>query len=119
MQSGRVLPVIRQFFTTSITAKSATDSNSQNHQQKKDQEREPSEEETRAAFELLLKQEEFKTQGLKVELKSIDGRSCIVVSDSAGVQLRVIKGPAILAVLQTSALGQTGQMRGRILDRRL
>ncbi len=118
MQSGRVLPVIRQFFTTSLTAKSATDSNSQNQQQKQ-QEREPSEEEIRAAFELLLKQEEFKTQGLKVEMKSIDGRSCIVVSDSSGKELRVIKGPAVLAVLQTSVLGKDAHFRGRILDRRL
>ncbi|MGE3261484.1 MAG: hypothetical protein AB7K68_06875 [Bacteriovoracia bacterium] len=118
MQSGRVLPVIRQFFTTTLTAKSATDSHSQN-QQKREQEREPTEEEAKAAFEFLLQQEEFKAKGLKVELQFLEGRQCIVVSDNAGVQLRVIKGSAILRVLESTILGKDGQMRGRILDRRL
>jgi hypothetical protein len=118
MQSGRVLPVIRQFFTTSITAKSATDSQSQNKQQKQE-ERDPSEEEAREAFKLLLDQEEFKAKGLQVELKFIEGKPCILVCDGNGSPLRMIKGPAILQVLQTSLLGKDAHFRGRILDRRL
>jgi uncharacterized lipoprotein len=118
MQSGRVLPVIRQFFTTSLTAKSATDSNPQNQQQKQ-QERDPSEEEAKAAFQLLLEQEEFKAQGLTVEMKTIEGKPCIIVCDSTGTQLRMIKGQAILKVLQTTVLGKDAHFRGRILDRRL
>lgn len=118
MQSGKVLPVIRQFFTPSIKSKSATDSQSQNSNQQQ-KEREPSEDEAKKAFEILLTQEEFKAQGLKVELQTIDGRLSIVVSDAKGNQLRVLRGSAIVSILQTSALGKDTHFRGRILDRRL
>lgn len=118
MQSGRVMPVLRQFFTSSLTSKTNKDANSQN-QQSGGREREPTDEETRKAFDFLLQQEEFKTQGLKVELQTIEERLCIVVSDFNGNQVRTIRGPSILRVLENTALGNSAHFRGRILDRRL
>ena len=119
MQSGRVLPIIRQFFTSPVSTKSATDRDSGNSQQQQKQEREPTDEETKRAFEHLLQQEEFKLQGLVAEMRLIEGRSCIVVLDKNGNQLRVIKGPAVLKLLETSVLGKNGHYLGRILDRRI
>lgn len=118
MQSGRISPIFRQFFSTALTSKGATDSNSQNQNQHQ-QDREPSDEEAKAAFEFLLSQEELKAQGLQVELQTVDGRHSIVVSDRSGTPLRTIKGMGIVRVLETRALGKTGHQLGRILDRRL
>lgn len=119
MQSGRVLPIIRQFFTNPISTKSATDPHSGNQNKQGRQEREPKEDEAKEAFELLLEQEEFKLQGLNAELKFTDGRYSIVVTDKLGHTLRTIKGPGIIAILETSSLGKSGHFRGRILDRRI
>lgn len=121
MQSGKVLPIIRQFFSgpTAAPAKSATDSHSQQHQQQQSPDREPTDEELTAARELLANQEEFLRKGLKVEIRLVDGTKCIVILGADGQQIRAIPRREVLRLLDTRALGKNSHYLGRILDRRI
>lgn len=120
MQSGRIMPVIRQFFGSQVQGKRSLDSHSnQNSNQQGQSEREPTREEAQAAMELLVGQEEFKKQNLVADLKTIDGRFTIAVTDHSGHPLKVISGTAILRLLAGASLGREGHVLGRILDRRV
>lgn len=119
MQSGKISPIFRQFFGQTQSAKSATDSNSQQRQEYKEPEREPTQEEALAALDLLTHQDEFEKNSLRAELRIIDGRHAIIVSNPSGGQLRVIRGMDIIRLLQASLLGNKGHTIGRILDRRI
>jgi hypothetical protein len=117
MQSGKIAPVFRQIFQQTLGAKSATDSHSQQNQQqpRKEPEREPTEAEALEALDRLTQQDEFQRNALRAELRQVDGRYHIFVTNAAGVQLRAIRGSEILRLLD----GGAGAQRGRILDRRV
>ncbi len=119
MQSGRIMPVIRQFFSASTQqAKPSLDSNSGNGNQGGHPEREPTREEALAAMEVLSQQEEFHRQGLIAQLEIIENRFCINVVDGRGNKLRQIRGAEILRVLSTNTPGLSRTL-GHILDRRV
>lgn len=118
MQSGRIAPVLRQFFSGNVSAKSATDRDAQNQQKQPQKEREPSHEEALAALDLLTQQEEFAKALLKAELQFLDGRYSILVSNASGAALRTIRGEEVLRILDAGK-GQQTAFRGRILDRRI
>lgn len=116
MQSGRILPVFRQFFSTATKAgQSHRDSDSQGQSSP---ERDASEEEARRAMELLSESEEFKKNQISVGLELQGGRPTLVVRDRAGLTLRVLQGPEILRLLQSMGSPQAPR-QGRILDRRI
>lgn len=119
MQSGKIAPIFRHFFTEPLRSKGATDSNSQQQQPQGEREREPTEEEALEALDLLTQQEEFQKNSLRAELRTIDGRRSILVTNSQGTQLKVIRGMDIVRMLETSRLGAKGTRLGRILDRRI
>jgi hypothetical protein len=118
MQSGRIAPVFRQFFNSTLGIKNATDSHSQQRQEpEKEPEREPGKEEALEALDRLTQQDEFQKNALRAELRTVDGRVCIFVFNAAGTQLRVMRGSEILRLLDGGATG--GHRRGQILDRRV
>jgi len=118
MQSGKIAPVFRQIFTATLGAKNATDSHSQHKQQPdKEPEREPTHEEALEALDRLTQQEEFQKNALRAELRVVEGRFCIFVTNGAGIQLKSIRGPEILRLLDGA--GARGAHRGSILDRRV
>lgn len=119
MQSGKILPVVRQFFTSGLTTRSATDSQSQNKHPYEQPEREPTKEEAEAALKALQVQEEFVKNGLVAELKILEGKFVILVTDSKGTNLRTLKGREILRALDGMAFAKSGAYLGRILDRRI
>ncbi len=119
MQSGKIAPIFRHFFGEPMSAKSATDSHSQQQQKQREPEREPTPEEALEALDLLSHQEEFQKNSLRAELRVLESRQSIIVSNSQGTQLRVIRGMDILRILETAKLGHKGARRGRILDRRV
>ena len=121
MQSGRIAPIFRQFFQGKSSAKSATDSHSQQKQQP-DQgpEREPTREEALEALDVLTQEEDFQKSALKADLSQIDGKFCITVMNASGAQLKVIRGPEILRLLDgKTGKGSRNAHLGRILDRRV
>ncbi|MGZ3651695.1 MAG: hypothetical protein ACXVCS_04605 [Bdellovibrionota bacterium] len=118
MQSGRIAPVFRQFFNT-VSAKSATDSNSQQKQQEqKEPEREPTKKEAITALDFLTQQDEFQKNLLRAELREVEGRHTIVVTNATGAQLRVIRGNEVMRILEGGPGAKTAHL-GRILDRRI
>jgi hypothetical protein len=117
MQSGRILPTFRQFFTAAAKAGTANkDSNSQQGQQQA--ERDATEEEARRAAELLQGSEEFKKNSLTAKAGSQDNRPVIFVTDRGGNALRVIQSPEIVRILLSLGMPQAPR-QGRILDRRI
>lgn len=118
MQSGRILPTFRQFFTAAAKTGSANkDSNSQQggYQQA---ERDATEEEAKRAAELMQGSEEFKNNGLIAKAGNQDGRPVIFVNDANGNALRTIQSPEIVRILLSLGLPQAPR-QGRILDRRI
>jgi len=118
MQSGKIVPIFRQFFTAALSPKNP-DSNSQQKQSQGEAEREPSREEALEALDALSQQEEFQKNELRAELKQIEGRWVISVITAMGGQLRLIRGSEIVRLLDKAALGKKGHSVGRILDRRV
>jgi hypothetical protein len=117
MQSGRILPTFRQFFTASAKAGSANkDSNPQQGQQQA--ERDATEEEARRAAELMQGSDEFKKSGLTAKAGTQDGRPVIFVHDQSGNALRMIQSPEIVRILLSLGMPQAPR-QGRILDRRI
>jgi hypothetical protein len=120
MQSGRIMPVIRQFFSSQVQGNRPMDSHAgQGGQQQPPPEKEPTREEVQAALEALTGQEEFRKQNLKAFLKEIEGRFVIAVFDSNDHPLKMIAGQEIFRVLGGKVLGREGHVLGRILDRRV
>jgi hypothetical protein len=120
MQSGRIPPVFRQFFQSTLSAKSATDSHSQQKQDpEREPEREPTREEALAALELLTQQDEFRKNSLKGQLQELEGRFLILVTNAFGAPLKTIRGMEILRVLDGAGKGSKTAHLGRILDRRV
>lgn len=120
MQSGKIAPIFRQFFSEATSTKSATDSHSQQQQkQKGEPEREPTQEEALEALDLLSQQEEFQKNSLRAELRLSEGRHTILICNALGAQLKVIRGAEIMRILDGSGLGRKGPHLGRILDRRV
>ncbi len=120
MQSGKILPIIRQFFATPVSTKRSTDSDAGGKNPYEQPQREPTEEEALAALALLREEEEFLKSGLRAELTKEEGQLVILVSRSDGVQVRSIRGFEIVRLLQTSfPAGAKGKQLGRILDRRV
>ncbi len=118
MQSGKIAPVFRQFFTGTLGIKNATDSHSQQRQSpEREPEREPTHEEALEALGLLTEQEEFQKSVLRAEVRTVEGRIYIFVFNAAGTQLRAIRGPEILRLLDGGRAH--GPRRGQILDRRV
>jgi|GEM_PF-7118390 len=119
MQSGKIAPTFRQFFTAALSPKS-TDSNSQQQQQPQGEpEREPTQEEAVEALDLLTQQDDFRKNELRADLKQMEARWVITVFSKAGSQLRTIRGMEIVRLLDRAGLGKQGHSRGRILDRRV
>lgn len=119
MQSGRIAPIFRQFFTAALSPKN-TDANSQQQQQYQGEpQREPTHEEALEALDLLTQQEDFQKNSLRAELMQLEERWVITVFASSGAQLRTIRGMEIVRLLDKSGLGKKGHSRGRILDRRV
>lgn len=117
MQSGRILPTFRQFFTAAAKTGGANkDSNSQQGQQQA--ERDATEEEARRAAELLQGSDEFKKSGLTARAGSQEDRPVIFVTDGNGNALRMIQSPEIVRILLSLGLPQAPR-QGRILDRRI
>ncbi|MCP5762529.1 hypothetical protein NL346_28465, partial [Klebsiella pneumoniae] len=77
----------------------------QKHEPQKEPEREPTREEALEALDKLTQQEEFQKNALRAEIREVDGRFCLFVSNGAGVQLKVIKGAEILRLLDGGAGG--------------
>ena len=119
MQSGKIAPVIRQFFIQTQKAKNAEDSLSQHKKDQDEPEREPTKEEALAALDFLSHQEEFEKNSLRAELRESDGYFSIIVKNSSGAQLKVLRGGDILRILDATPLGRKGRHLGRILDRRI
>lgn len=117
MQSGRIAPVFRQIFQSTLGAKGATDSHSQQKQEQREPEREPTREEALEALDRLSQQDEFQKNALRAELGVVEGKFCIFVFNGQGTQLKAIRGPEILRLLDGT--GTKGAHRGRILDRRV
>jgi hypothetical protein len=118
MQSGKIAPIFRQFFTAALNP-NRTDSNAEQRQSQGEPEREPTHEEALEALDLLTQQEEFQKNDLRAELKQLEGRWMISVLNRAGAQLRMIRGMEIVRLLDKAGLGKKGHSRGRILDRRV
>jgi hypothetical protein len=117
MQPGKILPVFRQFFSTQKADSTSRDSNSQQgHQQPQD--RNASEEEAHQAAEMLRKSDEFKKNGLIVRAELQDGKAVLLVTDSAGSLLRVIRSHEVFKILLAASLADS-RRQGRILDRRI
>jgi hypothetical protein len=117
MQSGKILPTVRQFFSAPKPTGARRDPDSQAGQERSP-EREATEEEAQRAAELLADSDEFQKNGLSVRVEPFQGRSVLVVLDKAGSRLRTIKGAEIVRILL--AMGTHGSPRqGRILDRRI
>jgi hypothetical protein len=117
MQSGKILPVFRQFFSSTLkTGNSHRDANSQQGYQ--DPERDASEEEARKAAELLQESEEFRKNGLSVKFEWRNGRTALVVSDREGHVLRVVQSREIARLAFSLSPGAFARA-GRILDRRI
>lgn len=120
MQSGKIAPIIRQFFTGAVSPKGQSDSHSQQKQHpEKEPEREPTKEEALEAFDKLTQQEEFQKNHLRAELRLVEGRHQIAVLNASGAQLRLIRGIEIVRLLETGDSGRKGAHLGRILDRRI
>lgn len=118
MQSGRILPTFRQFFTAVKTGNATKDRDPQQGQGQSAPDRDATEEEARRAAALLSESEEFKQNGIKVEVNLFEEKFVIVVRDRNGVALRMIKGPDIVRALLALGLPQSPR-QGRILDRRI
>ncbi len=119
MQSGKIAPTFRAFFTQALSPK-GTDSNSQQQQQpEREPDREPTQEEAVEALDLLTQQEEFRKNELRADLKQLEQRWVITVRNRNGDQLRTIRGVEIIRLLDKSGLGKKGHSVGRILDRRV
>ena len=117
MQSGRILPVFRQFFSTALrTGNSHRDSSSQQGYQQP--ERDASEEEARKVMELLQELEEFQKNGLSVKFEWKNDRTALVVSDREGHVLRVVQSQEITRLVFSLSPGASARA-GRILDRRI
>lgn len=92
-------------------------------QQKK--ERNPSEEEAKKAFAILLAMESVKRNNLTVELTTDDTVPAgvpvyvLLVKNSAGAHLRGIRGSDILKLIEQGEEKTDRPESGRILDRRI
>ena len=118
MQSGKIGPVFRQIFQSTLSAKNATDSHSQQRgESEKERERDATREEALEALDRLSQQDEFQRNALRAELRVVDGTHCIFVFNSAGLQLRAIRGREILRILEGAAAKKAHL--GQILDRRV
>jgi hypothetical protein len=119
MQSGRIAPVFRQFFTGALGTKNATDSNPQQQQQQpeKEPDREPTRDEVLQALELLIQHDEFRKNALRAEVREEEGRFFLLVFNAAGAQLRAIRGQEIFRLINNQVA--QGPRRGQILDRRI
>lgn len=90
------------------------------------QERQPTEEEAKKAFAILLELESIKKNGLQVELQTDDSVQgtpvyVLLVKDQSGARLRGLRGSDILRLLEQGP-GDTNKDKpesGRILDRRV
>jgi hypothetical protein len=120
MQSGKILPLVRSFFSSPSVgnARNDGDSKRQSSQQKPEAEREPTEEEAAAATLVLRADEEFRKSALSVEISRVEGRIHLIVKNSAGTPLRSLKGGDIVR-LAARASSRGGANAGRILDRRI
>jgi hypothetical protein len=119
MQSGRIAPIFRQFFGGTLSAKNPTDSQSQQKQREGEPEREPTREEALEALDRLSQQEEFQKNSLRAELRQLEGRNAILVTNTQGMQVKVIRGGEILRLLESAGGGRSALHLGRILDRRV
>lgn len=119
MQSGRIAPIFRQFFTAALSPKNTDANAGQQQQPQGEPEREPTHEEALEALDRLTQQEEFQKNSLRAELLQIEGRWVIAVSSDKGVRLRTIRGSEIVRLLDKAGLGKSGHSPGRILDRRV
>jgi hypothetical protein len=77
------------------------------------EQRQPSQEEAQQAFANLLELESIKASGLILEFINEEGRPAILVKNSAGKALRVIRGNELFQ------LSKTEKSSARILDRRV
>ncbi len=90
----------------------------QEHEQR--QERQPTEEEAKRALDVILKMESVINNGLQAALECIEGIFIIRVRNSAGQDLRGLRGEEILRLIEGANSNNTNnQNRGRILDRRI
>ncbi len=117
MQSGKILPPLRQFFTTLKTGNATRDSNSQQGQNR-EPEKEASAEEAELAAKALADSEEFQKNFLSTEVTQQQDKPVILVKSSSGAVVRVIKNSEIHVILQSLGSAK-GPRHGRILDRRI
>lgn len=118
MQSGRIAPLMRNFFNSVRASSTNSDAGSQqNFGGQAD--REPTEEEARAALAILTNDEEIKKSALTAELIVRQGRLTIEVCNSGGTVLKALRGLDILRLLVPGAHPGQGNRAGRILDRRI
>ena len=118
MQSGRILPLVRSFFSAPGVGNARNDGGAKQQSTHQEPEREPTEEEARAAILVLRADEEFTKNALTVEMVRSDGRIHLLVKNSAGATLRSLKGGDIVR-LAARATSRGGAAAGRILDRRI
>lgn len=119
MQSGKILPVVRQFFSVAPKAGNAHRDADPQQGQQRSPERDATEEEAARAAELLSGSEEFKKSGLTARVVSHNGKAALTVCDRSGTQLRMIQNHEILRILISSIGEPKGPRQGRILDRRI
>lgn len=118
MQSGRIAPLVRSFFNSVRASSTNSDAGSQQHSGGQ-ADREPNEDEARAALAILTSDEEIKKSALTAELLVRQGRLTIEVCNSAGTVLKALRGMDILRLLVPGANLSQGNRAGRILDRRI
>lgn len=119
MQSGKILPVFRQFFSSAVQPKGAQKDSHSGYQNSEQNHREPTEEEIFQALEVLNAQEEIQASGLKAVAERVQGKINLMMKDSHGATLRVLRAADIHRVLLLSKAGTGGSQIGRILDRRI
>lgn len=119
MQSGKILPVIRQFFGTAIEPKAGKKDSQSGYQNSQENNREPTEEEIFQALEILNAQEEIQSSGLSAVAEKVQGKVALMMRDSHGTVLRVLRAADVHRILSTGKVGGKGNQIGRILDRRI
>ena len=121
MDSGRIMPVIRNFFGQTVSIKGndrerSSKDNPQQDQQKKEQQ--PSKEDAAHALAFLKSQETFIKAGLKAEVRELDGIFIIQVTDNQGSIVKTIRGVDLWRLLAQGKSTERDPV-GHILDRRL
>lgn len=120
MQSGKILPIVRHFFASSVQSSGQQKhSNSGQQQDQGKNHREPSAQEFQAALELLNSQDELKKLGFTAYIIQVEGKASLVVKNAGGLVVRQMKNPDVHRILSLAGIATDSNQLGRLLDRRI